>query len=299
MAWNSDFMGNPPDTGENPGKGAMRIRETKEEIQTVINKEHYLGTGGPPFDFQSRHRQGSAVALKADLSVVPENNPFGSTWKDVDMGRLYINTDETVEDSTKGGLVYADTQDGGDVTLKALFEDCTIADDVDASETLTTLQDKLNGLAHMVKTLSGADSWETDPTNNINALETDMNTAQSDITTNAGNISTNTGDITALEGLVDQDVTVGSSPTFATVTLSTPCIYASSTLAPSSAVTIPKGFIAVGAGTSATPQIKDSGGIWRSVDDVIYSDGVNMRFYNSTSGSSSETQTYAYVRITV
>lgn len=93
--WTSGFEGTPAGS-DNPAQGDDRIRELKETIRAVIDKEHVLDPGASQVvGDQGWHKAGSAKVYSQ--SAAPTNRPDGTTALDADdEGRLWVDSDTGV-----------------------------------------------------------------------------------------------------------------------------------------------------------------------------------------------------------
>lgn len=91
--WDTTFSATPDD-GDNPGLGDDAIRDLKEGVETIQNREHrFLNTPSDEYTRQGIHRPGSAVPFISDSE--PTVRVDGSAFEeDYDEGRIWIDTSD-------------------------------------------------------------------------------------------------------------------------------------------------------------------------------------------------------------
>src|SRR6056297_3332610 len=102
VQWDSDFELTPAG-GDSPAGGDDRIRELKNTIRSIVDKEHQIdyASSPPTAGAQGWHREGSAIAYYE--ASEPTNKPDGATALDSDdAGRLWWDSDDDTLDMYSG-----------------------------------------------------------------------------------------------------------------------------------------------------------------------------------------------------
>lgn len=99
----ANYLANPPDSGQSPEYGALRIRETRKAQQERLAVEHF-GTTSETQSKHGLHREGSAIAYHIINTSLPSTRPDGVTALTTDdAGRICFKLEAPITSGTATG----------------------------------------------------------------------------------------------------------------------------------------------------------------------------------------------------
>lgn len=244
MAWTQGFKELPKTSGENPGLVASRIRDLKDEIQNIVDNEHYLNpdTGDDEYEYNYQHKAGSAkIFVKTIATEDATTRPDGTTLDEYDDGRLLTTTDDDALKIYKTWTETVDEVETDYAKFVHMFESADInGRDTLPTDTLSSIQDKLDALAYQIAAIKGGTvedesdddygeviPWSTAPETSLNTL---LNTLLNKTGITSSRVLTGTKTSTELTTWLDTFYTLDDATLGITIPLSGSVIYDDDTI---------------------------------------------------------------------